>query len=65
MDDLMTALETYIDARIAVDRIETHPAPGEITGGLGRYGSDLLVAAVKHSDEARGRVETCLRSIRG
>ena len=65
MDDLMEALETYIDARIAVDRIEVHPAPGEMTGGIGRYSADLLAGAKKHSNEAKTTVETCLGAIRG
>lgn len=53
MKDLMTALETYVDARIEVDRLSPEQQAGAPSPGLGKYGSDLLTAAIERSNQAR------------
>lgn len=49
----MNALETYIDARIEVDRLTPRTESGVVSPGLGGDSSKKLEAAIERSNQAQ------------
>lgn len=56
----MESLETYIDARIEVDRLTPRTDTGVVNPGLGGEASKKLEAAVERSNQAQADLRSQL-----